>query len=140
MDIVDRPSITRSGDENVITYNDTSFSVGNATVVFYKTKSDPNSPTSCVMVSNPRYAEREFWLSFMTNPSQEGGSPYHMYTTVYLNLQHDNAEGIDYMFEDTGFKCTCIWIHNVLFLWLDTSGFSCITSDVSSAESKATAP
>ena len=118
---IDRPSITRSGDENVITYKDTSFSVGNATVVFYKTKSDPNSPTSCVGVSNP---------SFMTNPSQEGGSPYHMYTTVYLNLQHDHAEGIDYLFEDTGFKY--MWIHKVLFLWLDTLGLSRITSDVSS--------
>ena len=55
----------------------------------YKIDSDPNSPTSLVGVSNPRYAEREFWLSFITNPSKEGGSPYDIYTTVYLNLQHE---------------------------------------------------
>ena len=74
----DRPSITRSGGENMITYKDTSFSVGNATVVFYKRKSDPNSPTSIVSLSKPRDAERDFWISFMSNPNQEGESPYHM--------------------------------------------------------------
>ena len=130
---MDRPSITRSGDNNMISYKDTSFSVGNASVVFFKTKLDPNSPTSCVGLSNPIDAERDFWISFITNPSQEAGSPYHIYNTVYLNLEHDNADGINYLFEDTGLKY--MWVHKVLFLWLDTLGLSRITSDVSRVES-----
>ena len=128
MQDIERPYFSCSGDENVVTYKTKPFSVEKATVIFYT--SDPNRGIHCLVSENANFTERDFWVSYMSNQSQAPGSPKHMYTTVYLNLYHDHAEGIDFLFEgDTGFKYK--YIDNVLFMWLDTFGLSMILPNVS---------
>ena len=123
-----RPSCEQGDFDNRVTYGTTTFSIGKATVVFYKTKLDMSSQTHATGINGPNEAELTFWLRFMGDKSQEPGSPFHMYNTVYLNLHHGNPEGIDFLFEDTGFSYK--WIDNVLFLWLDALGLTSISASL----------